>query len=129
MADQGSEDLELKTLAGLDPLIHAPARLMVLTYLYVVESIDFVYLKRVTELSWGNLSRHLSKLEAAGYVEMEKTFQDKKPHTMIRLTERGRDAFRVYKDSLEQVLGNLPEWIQVYRLFGAIDQVAPQIWW
>jgi DNA-binding MarR family transcriptional regulator len=109
MADQGSEDLELKTLAGLDPLIHAPARLMVLTYLYVVESIDFVYLKRVTELSWGNLSRHLSKLEAAGYVEMEKTFQDKKPHTMIRLTERGRDAFRVYKDSLEQVLGNLPE--------------------
>jgi DNA-binding MarR family transcriptional regulator len=109
MADQGSEDLELKTLAGLDPLIHAPARLMVLTYLYVVESIDFVYLKRVTELSWGNLSRHLSKLEAAGYVEMEKTFQDKKPHTMIRLTDRGRDAFRVYKDSLEQVLGNLPE--------------------
>ena len=109
MADQGSEDLELKTLAGLDPLIHAPARLMVLTYLYVVESIDFVYLKRVTEPSWGNLSRHLSKLEAAGYVEMEKTFQDKKPHTMIRLTDRGRDAFRVYKDSLEQVLGNLPE--------------------
>ena len=109
MADRGAEDLELKNLAGLDPLIHAPARLMVLTYLYVVESIDFVFLKRVTELSWGNLSRHLSKLEEAGYVEMEKTFQDKKPHTVIRLTDRGRDAFREYKDSLEQVLGNLPD--------------------
>ena len=109
MADRGAEDLGIKNLAGLDPLIHAPARLMVLTYLYVVEAIDFVYLKRVTELSWGNLSRHLSKLEAAGYVEMEKTFQDKKPHTMIRLTDQGRAAFRAYKDDLQQVLGNLPD--------------------
>ena len=109
MADQGAEDLGLKNLAGLDPLIHAPARLMVLTYLYVVEAIDFVYLKRVTELSWGNLSRHLSKLEEAGYLEMEKTFQDKKPHTMIRLTGQGRAAFRAYKDGLQEVLGNLPD--------------------
>jgi len=109
MDDQDAEDLELKTLAGLDPLIHAPARLMVLTYLYVVEAIDFVYLKRVTELSWGNLSRHLSKLEEAGYLEMEKTFQDKKPNTMIHLTDRGREAFRNYKDGLQEVLGNLPD--------------------
>lgn len=109
MADRGAEDLELKNLAGLDPLIHAPARLMVLTYLYVVDSIDFVYLKRVTDLSWGNLSRHLSKLEEAGYVELEKSFQDKKPHTMIRLTNRGREAFRAYKDGLQDLLGNLPE--------------------
>ena len=109
MDDQVPENLELKTLVDLDPLIHAPARLIVLTYLYVVEAIDFVYLKRVTELSWGNLSRHLSKLEEAGYVEMEKTFQDKKPHTMIRLTDRGRDAFRAYKDGLQEVLSNLPD--------------------
>ena len=108
MADQGSSDLEIKTLAELDPLIHAPARLMVLTYLYVVDSIDFVYLKRVTDLSWGNLSTHLSKLEEAGYVELEKSFQDKKPHTMIRLTDQGRQAFRAYKDGLQEVLGNLP---------------------
>jgi DNA-binding MarR family transcriptional regulator len=105
----GFDDLQVKSLAEINPVIHAPARLMVMTYLYVVESIDFVYLKRVTELSWGNLSQHLSKLEESGYVEMEKTFQGKKPHTMLRLTNRGRDAFRVYKDSLEQVLGSLPE--------------------
>jgi len=109
MVDQGAKDLDLNTLADLDPLIHAPARLMVLTYLYVVDSIDFVYLKRVTDLSWGNLSRHLSKLEEAGYVELEKSFQDKKPHTMIRLTNRGREAFRAYKDGLQDLLGNLPE--------------------
>jgi DNA-binding MarR family transcriptional regulator len=109
MADRGAEDLELKNLSSLDPLIHAPARLMVLTYLYVVESIDFVFLKRVTDLSWGNLSRHLSKLEEAGYVEMEKSFQDKKPHTMIRLTDQGRSAFRAYKAGLQEVLNNLPD--------------------
>jgi len=109
MVDPGTGDLEIKPLADIDPLIHAPARLMVLTYLYVVDSIDFVYLKRVTELSWGNLSRHLSKLEEAGYVDLEKSFQDKKPHTMIRLTEQGRQAFRAYKDNLGQVLDSLPE--------------------
>lgn len=109
MVNPGTGDLEIKPLADIDPLIHAPARLMVLTYLYVVDSIDFVYLKRVTDLSWGNLSRHLSKLEEAGYVEMEKSFQDKKPHTMIRLTEQGRKAFRAYKDNLGQVLDSLPE--------------------
>jgi len=109
MVDPGTGDLEIKPLADIDPLIHAPARLMVLTYLYVVDSIDFVYLKRVTELSWGNLSRHLSKLEEAGYVDLEKSFQDKKPHTMIRLTEQGREAFRAYKDNLGQVLDSLPE--------------------
>ena len=109
MVDQAPSDLELKTLADIDPLVHAPARLMVLTYLYVVESIDFVYLKRVTELSWGNLSRHLTKLEAAGYVELEKTFKNKKPHTMIRLTDQGRAAFRAYKAGLQEVLGNLPD--------------------
>jgi DNA-binding MarR family transcriptional regulator len=82
---------------------------MVLTYLYVVDSIDFVYLKRVTGLSWGNLSTHLSKLEEAGYVELEKTFQDKKPHTMICLTDQGRQAFQAYKDGLQEVLSNLPD--------------------
>jgi len=109
MVDQAPSDLELKTLADIDPLVHAPARLMVLTYLYVVDCIDFVYLKRVTDLSWGNLSTHLSKLEEAGYVELEKSFQDKKPHTMIRLTDQGRQAFRAYKDRLQEVLGSLPE--------------------
>jgi DNA-binding MarR family transcriptional regulator len=109
MEENETGNLAVKTLADIDPIIHAPARLMVLTYLYVVESIDFVFLKRVTELSWGNLSAHLSKLEEAGYIAIEKTFQDKKPNTMIRLTDLGRKSFREYKDNLESVLASLPD--------------------
>ena len=102
-------DGSLEVLSGLDPLVHAPARLMVMTFLYVVEKIDYVYLQRVTGLSWGNLSKHLSKLEEAGYLETQKTFQGKKPNTSIRLTEKGRGAYREYKDSIQEVLGSLPD--------------------
>lgn len=109
MADKRKQNQEVQPLADIDPIIHAPARLRVMTYLYVVDSIDFVYLKRVTGLSWGNLSTHLTKLEEAGYVKISKTFQDKKPNTMIQLTEQGRQAFRAYKDEMQQVLGNLPD--------------------
>ena len=96
-------------LAEIDQVIHAPARLMVLTYLYVVESADFVFLKNMTGLTWGNLSTHLSKLEEAGYVSIEKEFENKKPHTMVRLTSPGREAFREYKQAMQQILGYLPD--------------------
>jgi DNA-binding MarR family transcriptional regulator len=99
----------IRSLVDIDPLIHAPARLTVLTYLYVVASADFVFLKNMTGLTWGNLSTHLSKLEAAGYVTVEKTFKGKKPHTMVRLTEEGRAAFRAYKANMQQVLDDLPD--------------------
>ena len=100
---------ELHPLAEIDQVIHAPARLMVVTYLYVVESADFIFLMRLTGLTWGNLSSHLSKLEEEGYIEIQKEFVGKKPHTMIRLTAKGREAFRAYKRRMQQVLGELPE--------------------
>jgi DNA-binding MarR family transcriptional regulator len=109
MNSQIEDDGKLELLSDLDPLVHSQARLMVMTYLYVVEKIDYVYLHRVTGLSWGNLSKHLSKLEAAGYVAMEKTFQDKKPNTSIQLTEEGRRAYREYKNNIQAVLGSLPD--------------------
>ncbi|UCF29675.1 MAG: transcriptional regulator, partial [Chloroflexota bacterium] len=59
MADQEERKSVVDSLTEIDLLIHAPARLMVMTYLYVVDNLDFVYLKRVTDLSWGNLSTHL----------------------------------------------------------------------
>jgi len=108
MARQQS-DPEVHPLADLDPIIHAPARLMVMTYLYVVESVDYVFLMRQTGLTWGNLSTHLAKLEEAGYVAVEKECRGKKPLSMIRLTERGRRAFREYKTNMQQFLGNLPD--------------------
>jgi len=102
-------DPPLHPLADIDQVIHASARLMVLTYLYVVDSADFVFLKNMTGLTWGNLSTHLSKLEVAGYVTIEKEFENKKPHTMIQLTAPGREAFREYKQAMQQFLGELPD--------------------
>ena len=75
-ADAGAE--QLHPLADLDRTIHSPARLMVMTNLYVVESAEFIALMNLTGLSWGNLSTHLSKLEEVGYVEMEQGFRGKK---------------------------------------------------
>ena len=100
---------ELHPLADINQVIHASARLMVLTYLYVVESADYVYLLRLTGLTWGNVSTHLSKLEEAGYITIQKTFIGKKPHTTISLTQQGRAAFREYKKSMQQVLDDLPD--------------------
>jgi DNA-binding MarR family transcriptional regulator len=109
MTEQPIDQEKLHPLADIDQVIHAPARLMMLIYLYVVESSDFIYLRNLTGMTWGNLSTHLSKLEEAGYVTIEKGFKGKKPHTMIRLTTQGRDAFREYKKSMQQVLDDLPE--------------------
>jgi DNA-binding MarR family transcriptional regulator len=102
-------DPELHPLADIDQVIHASARLMVLTYLYVVESADYVFLIRLTGLTWGNLSTHLTKLEEAGYIAIKKEFKGKKPHSTVSLTKQGRAAFREYKKSLQQVLDDLPD--------------------
>ena len=80
-----------------------------MAHLYVVESADFLFLMRQTELTWGNLSSHLSKLEAAGYVDIKKEFVGKKPHTMLHLTDESRAAFEHYRQSMRQVLDELPE--------------------
>ena len=104
VSDSGSSE-ELQQIAGIDRLIHEPARLMIMAYLYVVESADFLFLMRQTGLTPGNLSSHTSKLEAAGYIEVVKEFVDKKPHTMLQLTDAGQDAFQEYRESMMQVLG------------------------
>jgi len=81
---------------------------MIMAYLYVVESADFLFLMRQTGLTHGNLSSHMSKLEAAGYIEVVKEFVDRKPHTMLQLTDKGRVAFQKYRQSMMQVFDDLP---------------------
>jgi DNA-binding MarR family transcriptional regulator len=100
---------KLEQLDEIDSLIHSPARLKIMTFLFVVENMDYVYLKRVSDLSWGNLSKHLAKLEAAGYVETEKSFEDKKPKTVIWLSPEGRKAFQNYKDNLKQLFEDIKD--------------------
>ena len=80
-----------------------------MAHLYVVESADFLFLMRQTGLTKGNLSSHMTKLETAGYIEVEKEFLNKKPHTMLRLTGEGRKAFDEYRRTMKQVLDDLPE--------------------
>src|SRR4030065_1179297 len=83
-------------LAEIDRVIHEPARLAIMALLYVIESADFTFLMNQTGLSWGNLSTHMSKLEEAGYIDVEKSFKGRRPNTNLRLTEAGRRAFRGY---------------------------------
>ena len=109
MTDGKAASEELQSMGDIDRLIHEPARFMILAVLYVVESADFTFLMNQTGLTWGNLSSHLSKLEEAGYVEVEKEFKGKKPHTMLHLTDEGRAAFRQYRRSMKQVLDDLPD--------------------
>jgi len=97
------------SIQTIDRLIHEPARLTIMAHLFVVQSVDFLFLQRQTGLTWGNISSHVSKLEKAGYVSVEKEFIDKKPHTTIKLTEQGRSAFKVYKKNMKQVFEDLPE--------------------
>ena len=96
-------------MVGIDKLIHEPARFNIMALLYVIQSADFLFLQRQTGLTWGNLSSHLAKLERAGYIEVEKEFIGKKPHTMLYLTSNGRNAFESYRKSMKQVLKDLPK--------------------
>ena len=105
----GTSDNDQHPLAEIDRLIHEPARLSIIVTLYVVESADYTFLMNQTGLTWGNLSSHMSKLEEAGYVAVEKSFVGKKPQTMAALTEAGRAALQAYRRQMEQVLNGLPE--------------------
>jgi DNA-binding transcriptional ArsR family regulator len=92
-------------LTSVDKLIHEPARLAVVTILDAVDKADFLYLQRATGLTKGNLSVHLQKLEEAGLIEIEKTFAGKYPRTLCKLTLKGKDGFKRYKEQMKGVLG------------------------
>ena len=99
---------DLSALVDLDRLVHEPARLAVMALLYVIESADFTFVMNQTGLTWGNLSAHLSKLEEAGYVEVEKSFKGRRPNTALRLTPQGREAFHEYVRKMKQIFQDLP---------------------
>ena len=88
----------------LDPVVHAHIRMAVLSVLLAVESADFVYLKEAVQATDGNLSTHLSKLEAVGYIRIEKTFEGKKPKTLCSMTELGRTRFIQYINNLQKIV-------------------------
>jgi DNA-binding transcriptional ArsR family regulator len=109
MSDELGGSAKRQGLAAVDRVIHEPARLLIAAILYALDAADFLYLLRESGLSKGNLSSHLSRLETAGYVSIEKTFRGKIPLTICRLTDSGREAFRAYRDHLRRVVNTLPE--------------------
>ena len=95
---------QIQSLAEIDRVIHEPGRLMIAALLYALDRSDFTYLLHETGMNKGTLSSHLSRLEEARYVEIEKTFRGKVPQTLLRLTDAGRKAFEDYRRTLKAAL-------------------------
>ena len=94
---------QIRAIAELDRVIHEPGRLMIVALLSAVERSDFLYLQHETGMNKGTLSSHISRLEEAGYVEVEKTYRGKVPQTLLRLTAAGRKALAEYRRKLKQL--------------------------
>lgn len=97
-------------LAGLDRLIHEPARLAILTILASCSSADYLLLQRLTGLTGGNLSSHLAKLEEGGLLQIEKRFVDKRPNTQVQITEKGKSAIETHWQQLEALHQESRNW-------------------
>lgn len=95
---------DLAGLLAVDRLVHEPARLVILTVLAEAEAVEFPFLAKVSGLSKGNLSSHISKLDQAGYLEVNKSFRGKMPSTSLKLTASGRNALRKYRQHLKRAL-------------------------
>ncbi|KPJ71944.1 hypothetical protein AMJ52_07960 [candidate division TA06 bacterium DG_78] len=108
MSAKKKEAHALQKIVDINRVVHEPARLLILSYLYVVESADFLFLLRQTNLTKGNLSSHLMKLEKAGYVNVEKNFVQKIPRTLLSLTKEGRKAFHEYSQRMKKIFKELP---------------------
>jgi DNA-binding MarR family transcriptional regulator len=95
-------------LARLDRTVHEPARLAILAVLAVVEEADFVFVQQRAGLTAGNLATHLARLEEAGMVRVTKTFVDRRPCTLLALTDGGRAALDDWRGSVGRLLDLLP---------------------
>lgn len=102
MTENRQKDLNLEM--DIDRMIHEPARLKIMAFLSVLESADFTFLVSRLDLTMGNLSAHISKLQEAGYIDVEKRFKGNRPQTLISLTPKGADAFSSYREGMLQLL-------------------------
>jgi len=99
-----NQENNLNINVDINRIVHEPARLKILAYLSLVESADFTFLVSRIGLTMGNLSAHISKLEDAGYIVVNKEFKDNRPRTMISLTSEGSEAFTTYREEMLQLL-------------------------
>jgi DNA-binding MarR family transcriptional regulator len=95
------------TMPELDEIIHQPVRLRLMAALVALksgESAEFTFLRDLLKVTDGNLGAHLHKLEEAGYIELTKSFVDRKPHTYVSITAKGRTVFKAHVAALEEIL-------------------------
>lgn len=100
---------DIRLLNQIDRVIHEPLRLQIMTCLSLVESADFLFLLRELEATKGNLGAHLTSLERAGYIAVEKTFVNRKPRTTYQITAAGREALAGYWRIMRDVIASLPD--------------------
>ena len=96
-------------MAELNETIHQPVRLRIMAVLVTLspgEEVDFTYLRGLLDVTDGNLGAHLRKLEEAGYIAVNKTFVERKPHTYISASTEGRKVFAEHVAALESILKN-----------------------
>lgn len=96
-----------RQVSQLDRTLHEPARLSIVACLSELDVADFVFLQSQTGMTVGNLSSHVKKLEAAGYLAIRKEFVDSRPRTTLRLTRSGKTAFREYLKRMGEFLSRL----------------------
>ena len=85
---------------SLDPILHSPLRLAVMSILVAKKEAEFTFIKEQTNSTAGNLSVQITKLEAAKYIEVTKGYKGKRPQTLVQITKVGRKAFNDYVKSL-----------------------------
>jgi len=88
----------------LDPVLNTPVRLAVVSALIKMKQADFGYLQEMTNTTQGNLSHQIKKLNEAEYIEVIKTFKGNYPHTICKLTPKGRKAFEKYVEDIKKYL-------------------------
>lgn len=98
------------SVSELDPIIHQPLRLKIMASLSALrhdEKIDFTWLKRALDATDGNLGMHLQKLEEAGYIDVEKKFEKRKPKTLISINDKGRSVLKSHVAALKEIVGGI----------------------
>ncbi len=104
-----SDKRQPNLIDGINQLIHEPSRYNIMALLYVLESADFVFVQKQTGLSPGNLSAHIRRLSAAGYLKIDKRFAGNFPRTNLTLTGQGRRDFEKYREKMLGALGSVPK--------------------
>lgn len=88
----------------LDPLLHSQLRLAIVSMLVSSEKVEFTHIKEKTKAAAGNISIQIKKLNEAGYINVEKTFKNNYPKTMLSITEKGVKAFESYVNNLKKYI-------------------------